>query len=433
LRSLASASGPARGDLHSPIQVLEPQNASSLRFDHAWLVGASELEWPPLTFAPAFIPFSLQRAEKLKTATASGRREMARHLSESIRRSASNVVVSFSSPEASEAKCSLFFSSARTITHEDLHAWKGRTVLEQLERGEVEVVDDTQGPALAAGAAVSGGTHLLKSQSACPFQAFARWRLNAEGIDESVFSFDARDRGNFLHKALAGVWRIVQTSDRLRSMPAAELEAVVSEAVRQSLASDPVDSTFRVQLRKAEQERLSAIILEWLKRECSRPGEFRPRDIEKKFEFKLSGLPLSVRVDRIDETGDGRLVVIDYKSGRVDRRNLDNERPQEPQLLVYAAIEGDKVDGLYFASVRRDESGASGYGRIAHFGDRKEVGHLAWEKQLAQWTATVTRLAKEFESGRAPVSPSRGACEYCGIKPICRIEESRGGAGEDSE
>ncbi len=110
----------------------------------------------------------------------------------------------------------------------------------------------------------------------------------------------------------------------------------------------------------------------------------------------------------------------------MDRRNLDDERPKEPQLLVYAAMLGDSVDGLYFASVRRDEGGASGYGRVAHFGDKKELSGVEWKQQLAEWAATVTRLAQEFESGRAPVTPSKGACQYCEIKPICRIEESRG-------
>ena len=125
--------------------------------------------------------------------------------------------------------------------------------------------------------------------------------------------------------------------------------------------------------------------------------------------------------------------MIDYKSARVDRRHLDTGRPREPQLLVYAAMLGEAVDGLYFASVRRDEGGASGYGRIAHFGDKKEVGRLAWEKQLKEWAATVTRLAEEFESGRAPVSPSKARLRVLKIKPICRIEENRSEAAEGSE
>lgn len=432
LRSLASADGPVRGDLHSPVQVLDPEDAAALRFDHSWLVGASELEWPPGTFAPAFIPFALQRAENLKTATAGGRREAAQKLSDNVRRSAANVVVSFSSPDASDAKCSLFFSGARQVTSGDLHVWEGLKVLDQLKRVDLEIVDDTQGPPLPAGITAGGGTHLLKSQSACPFQAFVRWRLHAEGIEESVFSFDARDRGNFLHKALANVWRAIETSERLRSLPPDDLESLVSEAVKQSLDSDPVNSTFRSQLREAEQHRLTAVVIEWLKLECGRPGEFRPRDIEKKFEFQLSRLPLTVRVDRIDETPDGRLIVIDYKSGRADRKNLDSDRPQEPQLLVYAAMEANDVDGLYFGRVRRGESGASGYGRVAHFGDKKELVEISWKGQLSQWTAAVTRLAQEFESGRAPVAPAKGACDYCAIKPICRIEEIRAEAG-DSE
>jgi hypothetical protein len=33
----------------------------------------------------------------------------------------------------------------------------------------------------------------------------------------------------------------------------------------------------------------------------------------------------------------------------------------------------------------------------------------------------VHKLAKEFKDGDAAVNPQNGACEYCKIKPICRI------------
>jgi ATP-dependent helicase/nuclease subunit B len=431
LHSLSTADGRAAGDLSSPIQVLEPQSASSLCFDYVWLTGASELEWPPLSFAPSFIPFSVQKAEGLETASPDGRTRAARRLSENVMRSAKQVVVSFSSSDASAAECSPLFSNSLRINREDLHVWRGRRVLEQVERGSMEIVDDTHGPRYESNGPAPGGTHLLKSQSACPFQAFARWRLNAESLEEGVFSFDARDRGDFLHKALDAVWRAIGSSEQLRSMTADALRHVVVASVEKALSSDPVRTTFRQRLREAESERLVAVILDWLALEARRRGEFTPRAIEENSEFTLSGLTLKIRADRIDELPDKKLVVIDYKSGKVDRRNLDNERPREPQLLVYAAKHGKDIDGLYFASVRRHEGGACGYGRVAHFESEKKNEPLNWDRQLDEWTATVTRLAQEFESGAAPVHPAKGACDYCGIKPICRIQENgRDDAGD---
>jgi RecB family exonuclease len=235
-----------------------------------------------------------------------------------------------------------------------------------------------------------------------------------------------------LHRALAAVWATLGNSDRLQAASPDELHAIVSQAVDAALASDPVATIFRAQLRRAEAERLVKLIEEWLEREKSRPTGFRVRDIEREFNHQLSRLQLRVRADRIDELPDGRLIVIDYKSGKADRANLDNERPKEPQLLVYAALLGEQVDGLYFASIRREEGGVSGYGQKAHFGDKREAVP-EWEARLDSWRNTVTRLAQGFESGWAPVDPSRGACDWCRIKPICRIEENRRIGQEEGE
>jgi hypothetical protein len=46
-----------------------------------------------------------------------------------------------------------------------------------------------------------------------------------------------------------------------------------------------------------------------------------------------------VVVDRVDQFADGRLAIIDYKSGRSDRsRSWADARIVEPQLPIYAAL-----------------------------------------------------------------------------------------------
>jgi probable DNA repair protein len=434
LCSLTASDGPSTGDLRSPVQVLEPSEIVALSFDYAWLMGGSELDWPPRLSAPPYIPLALLRAEHVPVATPAGRKQQARRLTRQVQSCANSVVVSYSATDACDSKLSAVFAGAREVSASDLHVWPGATLIEQLQPQLLEEIEDSNAPPLPESAAAAGGTHLLKSQSACPFQAFARWRLNAESLEEGAFSYDARDRGDFLHRALAGVWREIKTSQRLRSLDANQLTAVVGQAIEEALASDPVTTTFRVQLREAERQRLSTLILDWLETEKSRPGDFIARDLEQQSDVQLSGLSLRLRVDRIDELPDGGLVVIDYKSGKVQRTHLDRDRPREPQLLVYAAKHGAKVSGLYFGSVRRDGGGPVGYGRTANFGDKKEVPEEDWDTQLHTWTSRVEALAREFESGFAAVAPEPWGCEFCRIRPVCRIQENRrGAAGEDVE
>jgi hypothetical protein len=44
----------------------------------------------------------------------------------------------------------------------------------------------------------------------------------------------------------------------------------------------------------------------------------------------------------------------------------------------------------------------------------------------------VASLAKEFVEGVAEVRPTGAPCEYCGLKPFCRVNE-RGTAQQEEE
>jgi ATP-dependent helicase/nuclease subunit B len=434
LRLLAAADGPTSGDSFSPIQILEPGGAWPFRFDQAWVLGAGEADWPPAEFPSSFIPLSLQRAAELPTATPAVRRESALAFTADMRRIANTLYLSFSATTAATPSVlSPLFLDVKECNRGDLHVWNGKLVLQQIVPVKLEEIEDAQGPPVLKDAPVAGGTHLLKSQSACPFQAFARWRLLADSVDEAVFSFDQRDRGSFLHEALALVWDEIVTLERLRSLPDSELLAIVKHSAEAALSSDKVATPFREQLRMAEAERLTHVIRRWLEVEMKRETDFKVLTTEKTTDVQISRLPMRLRADRIDQLDNGKLVIIDYKSGRPKQGDLDGPRPNEPQLLVYAATLGADVDGLYFAKLRPREEAAIGYGRQAHFGNECEVPDREWGAQLQEWSRTVHKLARDFETGYAPVDPRKDACTYCEMKPICRIAEGRKDQLEDTD
>ena len=48
-----------------------------------------------------------------------------------------------------------------------------------------------------------------------------------------------------------------------------------------------------------------------------------------------------------------------------------------------------------------------------------------WEDLSDQWRTNLERLAEEFLSGEASVDPLANSCTFCGLQPLCRIDEQR--------
>jgi ATP-dependent helicase/nuclease subunit B len=153
--------------------------------------------------------------------------------------------------------------------------------------------------------------------------------------------------------------------------------------------------------------------------------------IEQECIYEVPGLRLRLRVDRMDRLANGKVLLIDYKSGKQTRNKLNCPRPQEPQLLVYAAAAGHDVDGVLFGELTPRDPRAVGFSRERHFGGQSVTIIKDWNRFLAEAEIEVERLANEFVAGYAAVDPLPGACEYCQIKPLCRVRES--GAEEPNE
>ncbi len=120
----------------------------------------------------------------------------------------------------------------------------------------------------------------------------------------------------------------------------------------------------------------------------------------------------------------GQVLLIDYKSGKQSKTKLDSPRPSEPQLLVYAAARGSEVDGVLFGELKPRELRMVGYARDKYFHSKSiQVLKNGWDKFACDSRAEVESLAKDFLAGKALVDPTRGACEYCGVKSFCRIKE----------
>jgi RecB family exonuclease len=265
---------------------------------------------------------------------------------------------------------------------------------------------------------------LIKAQSQCPFRGFAEYRLRARALEDASLGMDALTRGTKLHAALELVWRELKTSEKLQAMPPRELTCLVRNAICQAVQCDERGGLPTL-LTAVERERLEALILEWLEVERTRVQPFSIESLEDKRTVDLAGLLVDVRLDRVDRLRSGRALLIDYKSGKQTKNKLQCPRPDEPQLLVYAATADDDVDGVILAQLQARDCRAAGFTREKQFDRRTvEIKGRDWDEFLEAAKKEVAALAGQFRSGWAAVDPRNGACEFCRLKPLCRVNEN---------
>jgi probable DNA repair protein len=329
-----------------------------------------------------------------------------------------------------------------------------------LQAAALEAWSDDRAPPLPAIVAVPGGTGVFRDMAACPFRAFAVHRLHAETLAEPVPGLGADRRGQLAHRALEFLWRALVDQQSLAALAPAAAQTRVDEAVLEAIGDCEQRWGRRLSPAVAglERQRIGTLLLELLELERAR-APFRVAAKEERRAVTLGGITLHVQIDRVDELPDGRRLLLDYKTGR--GTSVDawfSERPDEPQLPIYAVTSPQPVHAVGFVRVRhgdvgfvgitdgidlprrrpagtstrapRPQPGFAGYvdeaaGRT--FQDRAAV--------FAAWQSTLARLGEQFRQGRAAVDPKDPAktCQYCALPALCRIDPARVAAESETE
>ncbi len=435
----------------APVQVLGMLESVGLDFDALWVTGLTDDAWPQSPRPSPFLPVGLQKKAGIPQASAEASLELDRRITESWAGAAAEVVFSHGLVDEERAlAASPLVARFRRVGADSLAlpAYPGmREALFAAGRGAGarEQREDRRAPPVGPGAA-RGGTALLADQAACPFRAFARHRLRAEALDKVEPGIDASERGQLLHLVMARLWRELGTHAALVAMPAGELAALAAAAAHAALARFRAERPGRLEGRfaKLEQERLARSALEWLGIDRAR-APFAVVQREDEVAIEVAGLVLRGRVDRVDRLEAGGLAVIDYKTGTPGVGSWLGERPDDPQLPLYALAAGEEVRAVAFACLRKGRLGFLGLAReegllpgVGTVDAHRSGGklHASWGELLDGWRAATARLAEAFAAGEAPVDPKKrfASCRHCELGPLCRVSERAGGAaGDDDE
>jgi ATP-dependent helicase/nuclease subunit B len=405
----------------APIQVLGLLEASGLTFDATWIAGLTADVWPPPARANPYIPLALQKARMMPHASAAREMMFSKQLTQQFAQSGRDVIFSYASwDDDREQRLSPLLSSWASDEEQP-----PLPVPAAHAPAPMEALSETLGPSFQAvdTETLRGGAALFRDQAACPFQAFAKWRLQVDTVGEPSLGPDAIERGIITHHILEMLWTQLTDQASLLALDDAALTALLTPMIEQALQDAQIAKTWW----PLEKQRLAQQIKVWLEAEKARPP-FKVVAQEATQTQSIEGLNIRLRIDRIDALADGTRLLIDYKTGKPHISAWFQERLSEPQLPLYALSMSDvgamafaqiRADGVGFKGVAEDETGIEGIGALA--GCRYSEADT-WSVQRAAWQQQCEALAREFKAGVAAVSPKDpSVCAFCQYDALCRI------------
>lgn len=416
----------------APVQVMSVAEAAGSTAEALWFLHADENTWPPRQALHPLLPWTLQRDLGVPGADRLADEAAARESLQGLIASAAEAVFSYSSTTSDGAQrpspLVVQIAEERPANEADI---RDDTPMLTEEHEDAEAL-----PALPPGN-VSGGVAVLQAQAQCGFRAFAERRLFADPVDPRDAGFTAMERGNQVHGVLQKFWETVKSRDELigkSGKPAnggpSKRDTLLRECI-DALFTAPPQAAWDAAYLEVQRQRLFRLLTAWLDFEETRPP-FTVQGIELEVRgAELGPLHLKLRVDRIDHVqldGMDRTLLIDYKTGPAAAREWQGDRPDQPQLPVYAIAGAlGRVDGIAFGAVRVGKHGNRLEGTAVDpklLSDKHRGSKEPFALQLENWQRDLLRLAEAFAAGDAAVEPKEypKTCDRCGQRMLCRVD-----------
>jgi ATP-dependent helicase/nuclease subunit B len=260
-----------------------------------------------------------------------------------------------------------------------------------------------------------------------PYTIYAKHVLRLAPLDAVDTPPGARDRGNLIHDAIGDFSKLYP--DRLPSDPAGELIRF-GRTHFVPLADYPEAQAFWW----PRFLRIARWFLGW---DSERRAALTRMQAEIggsiEIPFKTGSFRLIARADRIEQRGDGRYAIADYKTGQA-RTEKQVRTGLAPQLTLESAIlrnggfagvpAGASVDEILYVTLRGGEPA----GEACPIKFQEGTPDTQADRALARFTMLVARFAEEHEPFRSLVHPMWRA-RYGDYDHLARVKEWR--AAED--
>jgi len=421
----------------APIQVLGQYEVNGLRFDHVWVIGLHNDNWPPSAKPNPFIPGKLQKAADLPNSSPQRELSVARTITQRLLETAPDCV--FSYPGQLDGEDVL---ASPLLENEDIEiieappGWQAAdwtTVVASSARPQVQALEM---PGELVHGTARGGSSILKHQALCPFRAFASNRLGADSLETPADGISPMLHGSLVHSVLEQFWKETKTWSALMQLDEQALDSRVRRHVH-DVTTEERGLQQRPAFREVEAARVHRHVLDFLQLDKQR-DEFEVIGFEKEILPVIEGQAIRLIIDRVDRLPSGEEIIIDYKTGRVEPKKWFGERPEDPQLPLYA-IAAEKTPAAVVFGIIRDDGCAfkgvvTGPDLLPGLPPKEnnstrelvEAGQNM-SATIENWRQILHHLMADFLAGNAAIDPKGGTriCEksYCELQSLCRVGE----------
>ena len=271
---------------------------------------------------------------------------------------------------------------------------------------------------------------VLESYLRCPFAWFVDRVVGAEDMETVA---DNRMAGDLLHAVMRDTLRTLKVDKRLplRVEHLGEAIQTARVIVERLVQSEECPGTPAA--RRLMEWRLKRMTSDLLAMEVDAAGPLVMADTELSIGGEagvdVGGLSLKGRIDRVDATGRGELLVIDYKSGGAPKKN-DIGTAGGLQLPLYMlALAAERPDaavvgGAYLSAKDKARAGVIAAGCEDLLGSSTRNFRVADDDGLREMLQGALDLALQAAEGMmsgaiAPL-PERDCPSYCDLRPVCR-------------
>jgi len=398
------------------VAVLGMLEAYGMEFDGLWVCGMDATRWPPPSRPLPCVSRALQRERGMPDSTPADTLAFARRLLTRLAGSAVECRFSWTKTrqDAALTPSTLLdgIPAADPVAFAD-PLWSARALVATARR---QVVAADVAPKVTADERVRGGSYTLQRQYTEPFSAFVHGRLGVQPLDPFTKGLSPGLRGNVIHGALHNL--LYEGPSQAEVAGWTDLDERIGSAVDAALNrpgrhADPVLQ----RLIGLEGRRLRRIIADFVAAERLRKP-FRVLDVEKDIQYRHDTLLLGFRIDRVDELADGRLLVIDYKTGMPKSFLNQQGELKDLQLVAYADAIGTTVAGVVFINVDTREVNYRGAGD-----GWVDGGDPDWDTTLAAWRAELHAVIAEFVAGDTRILRTQSSADARPLAILSRFEE----------